>query len=201
MHIKKLETFLKTVRLNSLEIFFALKNCFKTPRFDEVMSLGYNCETSFRIKGILKNKFNHYLYSWLYISDRIGFLNSLDNPVYYSDCDFEILPWGMMRGLKTGFSFHPNEEKELRENIQNCDIEKIKNNLKNKISHLANKTHNLINSDKRILFVIKIIKTSLELDIDYIKKINEILNKNCSNKDYKLLCVFEKRCFKIQISS
>ena len=43
------------------------------------------------------------------------------------------------------------------------------------------------------LFVIKVNKVSVDEDIEFIKKVNDILNAKCSNKEYKLLCIFEGR--------
>ncbi len=195
--LKFFHTFVKKVRLKFFLRYFRIINLGKISCFDEVITLGYNCENSFRVMNVIsKKKFHHYLYSWLYVTDREKFLQSLNNPVGFVDDDFELLPWGMLMGKTTKFHFHPEEERMLRENPEKCDIDAAKANLKSKIKHLAEKTVNMLNSNKKILFIIKVSKVSVDEDIEFIKKVNDILNAKCSNKEYKLLCIFEGRRLK-----
>lgn len=194
MNIKKFHTFIKKVRLKLAFGYFKIINSGKISGFDEVITLGYNCETSFRVKDVIFENFHHYLYSWLYINNREKFLQSLSNLLEFADEDFELLPWGMLKGKTTGFDFHPAEENELRVNPEKCDIELVKANMKSKIEHLAKKTVDMFKSNKKILFIMKIKKVSVNEDIEFIKRVNDILNSKCSNKEYKLLCIFEGRC-------
>ena len=48
-------------------------------QFQNIVSLGYNCEVSFRIEDFTHEKINSYPFSWSYISDHKKFLEALQN--------------------------------------------------------------------------------------------------------------------------
>ena len=154
--LKFFHTFVKKVRLKFVLRYFEIINSGKTAAFDEIITLGNNCETANRVINLIPERFNHYLYTYVYVLNREKFLQSLNDPVGFVDDDFELKPWGMLNGKTTKFSFHPAEESILRETPEKCDIEAVKTNLKSKIKHLAEKTVNMLNSNKKILFIIKI---------------------------------------------
>ena len=166
-------------------LIFNIKNLrHGNPQYDEIISLGYNCEVSFRIKDILGKIFQHY-YSWIYIDNRNNFINSLNNTHNYLDDDFSYLPNGMYLGNKTKFAFHSSYKSE-EHNI-------VKQDLLSKLKHLALKTETLLTSNKRILFIIKVQSTdNMNNDLEYITNIRNILKQKCLNKTFTLLCVFEK---------
>jgi hypothetical protein len=79
-------------------------------KFDEVTSLGYNCEVGFRIQDYF-GLMDSYPYSWAYCLDRKLFLESLDNLDDILTGDITLMPSGMFRCEKYQISFHASKEK------------------------------------------------------------------------------------------
>lgn len=171
--------------------YYRIINYKKIPCYDYIISLGYNCEISFRITDLLGNV-ESFLFTWVYVTNREKSLKTLDDLEGYKDIDFDILPYGMLEGKTTLMRFHPNEEKALMLNPKDCNIELIKTNLKSKIKYLSTKTNDILASSSRLLFVMKIKVQNLEEDICFVKSVNMILAKKCNNFNYHLLCFIEK---------
>ena len=67
--------------------------------------------------------------------------------------------------------------------------------IKSRFKYLAEKTENLFNSNKRILFVEKFVHKNIENDCNYIENLYKIILKNIANPDkrkFKLLCIVQK---------
>ena len=106
-------------------------------KFSEIISLGYNCEVSFRIKDYCQKhgqSLNSFVFSWAYVEKKEGLLKSLsqlDNfwkEIEVSGTEGEqlkLLPGGMYRYLAYDIAFHSKAKKMAFENGKtlNIDIE------------------------------------------------------------------------------
>ncbi|MDM0822046.1 hypothetical protein QTI12_14785 [Clostridium perfringens] len=163
--------------------------------FDEVVSLGYNCEVSFRIKDYF-GKISSYPYSWAYCCDKNLFLKSLDNLDDILTGEITLLPLsGMFKCEKYNMNFHSSKHKENlvvdgKPNKEN--VEKEIKNLKEKIKHLTKKFKDLLTSEKNTLFVIKIKHDEFN-DEKFIQEIYSRLLKYYKSKRFLLLVVLEEK--------
>lgn len=117
--------------------------------YDNIVSLGYNCEVSFRIKDFMKEQgrsFDSYLYSWVYITNRFLMLDSIENFDLVLSGDLKLLPWGMVRCEKTAMDFHMRNKQLWDDmgNIKPREYQEALTELKSRVSHLKMKTAQLI---------------------------------------------------------
>ena len=71
-----------------------------------IVSLGYNCEISFRIEDYY-GKLDSYLFSWSFEDSRKGFIKALENIEDVFEGDLELCPDHMIRDKKYQIRFHP----------------------------------------------------------------------------------------------
>ena len=140
-------------------------------KFDEVTSLGYNCEVGFRIQDYF-GLMDSYPYSWAYCLDRKLFLESLDNLDDILTGDITLMPSGMFRCEKYQISFHASKEKDALfvDGKPNEEVVRLElASLKKKIKHLVEKFYSLFQSDKKSLFVIKVKHSESDENIKFVK--------------------------------
>ena len=180
---------------------FSLK---KNSRYDEIISLGYNCETSFMIDNY-RNELNSYVYNWAFINDRKKFIDSLNNLDKILSEKITLLPWRMFKCEKYNINFHPAKTLEGKlfnadgstndENIEFAIVE-----LKSRVQYLAKKLSNLFKSNKNTLFIIKIKGNNVENDLAYIKDLYETIKHLHISGKFTLCCIFEEKSFSSKIS-
>lgn len=164
--------------------------------FDEVVSLGYNCEVSFRIKDYF-NKISSYPYSWAYCCDKELFLKSFSNLDDLLTGDITFIPAsGMFKCEKYNINFHSSKHKEHlvtdgKPNEENVEKEIIA--LKEKTNYLTEKFKQLLESEKNTLFVIKIKHDECNDDIKFVKEIYSKLLEKYKSKKFVLLVVLEEK--------
>lgn len=79
-------------------------------QFQNIVSLGYNCEVSFRIEDFTHDKIKSYPFSWSYITDQKKFLDALWNLDDVLKNEIEVLPWGMVPGQEI-WDFFPRKRR------------------------------------------------------------------------------------------
>lgn len=162
--------------------------------YDNIVSLGYNCEVSFRIKDYKKSAIDSYVYSWAYICDEDLFLNSLDNIDDILNGSITLLPWGMFKCDKYELSFHTICNKyrlfDADNNLIQENVDRAKDELISRTNHLKNKFNELLKSDKKTLFVMKIRKK--DNIIGYVQKVYTTLNNKYISGEFTLLVVIEE---------
>lgn len=128
--------------------------------YDNVVSLGYNCEVAYRIKDSFD--LPSYPFSWVYIYDLKRFSELLYNLDDVFNSESEIFPWGMILYKKYQISFHivGDAEKPLLF-LENGELNKEFTDqklidLKSRYFHMVDKFKNLLKSHKKTLFVIKL---------------------------------------------
>lgn len=166
-------------------------------RYDEICSLGYNCEVSMRINNLLCKECNHYIFTYSYEHDRELFLNAINNLTDIYNSNFNLEGY-MLISDKYKIAFHPKNEKALinSDGSVNHDLlEQAVEELKSRIKYLGEKTLNLLTGDKRTLFVIKLKNTNLEEDRKYIENLFNNLKQNYKSNKFTLLCVLEQEYY------
>lgn len=173
-----------------LNLLFFNKAGYKQNIYDEIISLGYNCEVNYRLKDFFSGHVNPFLFSWAFVIDRYNLIKALNNLDTFANSDYHVLPWNMVLNEKYNISFHSRYTDIYGSN--NDYIKKALNELKSRLTHLAEKTNEVLKSSKNILLVLKLDYTELKDDIKYIKNLNSTLQNLHKNGSYKLLVVFNK---------
>lgn len=174
--------------------------------FNEIISLGYNCEISQRLSDIFKKgKFEHYLYTWSYEYDRNLFLESLNHLNNFANSDYAVLPSGMIKHKKYNIGFHSRYEKELinENNLLSDKVFEAVEELKSRLNHLALKFEDVFGSDKSVLFVIKLAYKDFNEDLNFISDLNKIIKNKFTNPKakYKLLVVISRKDYPLELRS
>ncbi len=166
-------------------------------KYDEICSLGYNCEVSMRINNLLLKECNHYIFTYSYEHNRELFLNALDNLTQIYKSPFS-LSGKMLLAEKYQISFHPRKESKLintNGSINQQILNECKEELKSRIKYLGEKTVKLLNSDKNILLVLKIKPTDYTHDKKFITDIYNTLIHQFPSGKFTLLCVLARNTY------
>ena len=154
--------------------------------YDEIVSLGYNCEVSFRIEDYF-GTINAMPFSWSYILNREKFPEVLRQPDKIMSKEISILDDHMIKCSETDIKFHPRysilpqygsfTDKQFQEAIKE---------LKERVYHLVAKYKELCNSDKHTLFVMKVEDYGDEQNVTFINEIKKALDEVYVSGNYKL---------------
>jgi len=163
--------------------------------FDEIVSLGYNCEVSFRIKDVF-GEVTSYLYTWAYCFPPYYSWDSLKN-IQDVFCDHVHLLQngsGMFLCEKYSMAFHARDEfkKTLFDKNNEKSCKSAIAELKDRLNHLKEKTEDLFTSEKRTLFVLKV-NSDNEGIKEIIQNLYEIVDKKYVSKDYLIVVVLENK--------
>lgn len=164
------------------------------------VSLGYNCEISFRIADYFGD-LDSYLFSWSFEDSRKGFVRALSNLEDVFRGELELCPNHMILDKKYQMRFHPRYD-ILPKTGETTDeqYEQAVDELKSRIEHLKSKTISLFNSGREVVFIIKVERRPAENNIRYLKKVRSILD-GYQAMPYKLIAVFEKKAVNKDILS
>lgn len=171
--------------------------------YDEIVSLGYNCEVSQRFCDIFINSaFEHFLFTWSYERDRYLFLSSLEKLENdFTNSNYYIVESGMIRHENSGIEFHSRFEKNELIDINGGMKSYTKNyyialvELKSRLSYLAEKTETMFRTKQKILFVMKMLYSNLEEDIEFVNSLSKTIESKLSNinSKYTILIVLSKK--------
>lgn len=166
-------------------------------RFDEIVSLGYNCEISFRIKNFT-GKLESWPFSWSYILDRDKFLESFDNLGEIFQGSVSIADTTKLQSMiqcdKYKICFHPRAE------FLNADCtfndEKFADGvieLKSRVKYLINKLERLLQDpQKRTLFIVGITDNGKTSDAVFVKNLYDTLMKKYISGKFVILVIVPK---------
>ena len=160
----------------------------KKIKFKKIVSLGYNCEVSTRIKEYMKGNFDSYPFSWVYIGSVSKFVGALNNLDSILSNEIVLLPSGMVKDTTYEISFHlkkPTKCYDSKEEEYKAQIKELKSRFK----HLVDKFKKLLNANFYTLFVLKHNKNG---NLDDYKKIIDFFETNYKSKKFKILFVFQK---------
>ena len=161
----------------------------KENKFDYIFSLGYNCETAFRMYDFFKFEESN-IFNWTYaesVDDLIFALNNFDK---IGENGYET-PNPLWECKNTHIRFHGKADMSLyvNNNASKEIIEKDKKDLIGRINYLKSKFLNIAKNNTKKLYVYKI-----RTDEFNESKINEIYNAliNLGTNNFKLLIITEK---------
>ncbi|MDO4466484.1 MAG: hypothetical protein Q4C49_05685 [Bacillota bacterium] len=162
-------------------------------KYDYVMSLGFNCEVSFRLTDYF-NEISTYLYSWCGELDRDLFVESLSHMDSIFKNGVSVTEENLLNCDTFQIKFHPRHElfPAVGEYTQQ-QFEEAKEELDNRLSHLKEKTKKAFKSEKKKLFFIKVEDKGEQSNIEYIQKLYSTLKKNCAENSITLVCTLEKK--------
>ena len=156
-----------------------------------LVSLGYNCEVSFRLEDYY-GKLDSYLFSWSFEDSRIGFIKALENMEDVLKGELKLCPDHMIQDQRYKIRFHPRYD-ILPQTGEITDEQFIKavEELKSRIDHLKNKTLDLCKSEKEIIFIIKVASKSVKSNVKYLSNLRVALDK-IQISNYQIVAVFER---------
>lgn len=157
-----------------------------------IMSLGYNCEVSFRIEDYF-GKLDSYLFSWSYEEDRNAFLQALSAIESVFTGRVELQPDHMFRDEEYKIKFHPRYDILPKTGDVDPELyEKGLDELRERLAHLKKKTVDAFCGDRPIVFIMKVENRGIEDNKKYISEVVKVLKKSVK-AHFILVAVIEKR--------
>lgn len=164
----------------------------KQKTYDTVISLGYNCEVSFRLENFL-GKINSMPFSWAYVMKRELFPQALEHIDDLLGQDVWLLPDNMIQCNTFLIKFHPRYDILLADGkMTDESFECALSELRQRVNYLKHKHKELMLSDKRSLFIMKVEDRGEADNIGYIKAVYQVLEKQYRSGNFVLLVVLEK---------
>jgi hypothetical protein len=165
--------------------------------FDNIISLGVNCENTFVIQDLFGN-IDSTLFTWAFIEDPFMLSEYIANPDILFTDGMTLTPSKMFRCNRTRFVFHSKMQKEsnildTNEELPIDTLKEVEEEVRSRVEHLADKFWNRINSEDRNLFVIKLFshKEYRNKIVNLLEELADLFDKKCLNKNFMLMCVLE----------
>lgn len=177
----------------NLKIFFAKFKRKKENKFDHIISLGYNCEVTFRFLKYFKFEEPN-LFNWTFSYTINDLIYALQDFEAIGSKDFAI-PDPLWECNATHIRFHGKADiSYINNNMPSQEIVNTdKKNLVERIKYLKEKFLKIAQNDDKKLYIYKIKDTDISDSVN--EKINSIikaLNKHDA-KNYKLLIISEEK--------
>ena len=161
--------------------------------YDHIVSLGYNCEVSFRIKDHYGDV-EPYFFTWVYVRNRKKQCAFLENRHLFMSGDIEYLPGsgGMFLDTATDFAIHSrmkDEELLINGEEQKENMLSAVKEMKERYSHLLDKTFSMFSDGTSALFVVKVAEGNADEICAFLQDLLGLLERLCTRKVFTLLCV------------
>lgn len=139
-------------------------------KYDEIISLGYNCEVSFRIEDYFGEN-NPMPFSWSYVLDRNLFPDAIRNIKDILKHGVNLCEDRMLQCDKYKLKYHPRYSilPQFGSYTDEQYSEAV-NELKSRVEHLTDKFAGICNSNKKTLFIMKVENHGNEDNVRYIKE-------------------------------
>lgn len=165
--------------------------------YNKIISLGYNCEVSYRIQDFIQHPIDSYPFSWAYITNPSLFIKALNNLDDILQNEIEPLPWGMFMDKKYEISFHAKGDKSLLFNkdgsLNTVVATSLISELKARQVYLIKKFKQLLNGNDSTLFVIKTFcHISPQKNAAFVIDLLNFLHINYRSQQFTLLVVTDK---------
>lgn len=171
---------------------------------NEVISLGYNCEISFRIRDYY-GELCSWPFSWSYILDRDTFLEALDNmeEIFQENVKVCLDPRvnSMIECEKYHICFHPRGSYVAQDgSIPDETFDEAVAELRQRVLHLVKKfKSSLLDRTKNYIFFIGLTDNGKTDDKEFIINLENKLDVLCPNKNYKLVVVVPDNRYKKEL--
>ncbi len=160
--------------------------------YENIISLGYNCEVTFRfLKYFGFEKTN--LFNWTFSESINDLINALES--FESICSDELQnPSPLWKCKNTNIYFHGKADMRIFMKGRETEelLKKDKEDLLGRVSHLKEKFLNILCDDTKKLYIYKIKKEDIDENVN--DKILKLLGalKSLGGNNFKLLVVAEK---------
>ena len=167
-------------------------------KFYHIISLGYNCEISFRIRDYY-GKLDSTIYSWCYIKNRKDFLKSLDDPNCLVDDEKYLNSNGMYQCRNYDILFHTKVSKEElfseNEEIRLAAEKKAQIEMKERYTYLSQKFQSIVRSKEDTLYIIKMQpwENDVEKNMQFLRELQKKFTDFASSDCFRILVVLEKK--------
>lgn len=169
--------------------------------FDVIVSLGYNCEVSFRLENYF-GSINAMPFSWSFVLEREKFpqaLNDIDR--LFAD-EVELLEDNMILCRNYNIKFHPRYDILLKDGFPTEEsVRAAVEELRQRVSHLKNKWKELCSSQKKTVFLMKVQNKGEENNLKYIKEVYQVLQKKYLSGKFILVVLMEQEAVTEKIRS
>lgn len=166
--------------------------------YDEVISLGYNCEISFRIRDYY-GRLCSWPFSWTYILDRDSFIMALNNldAIFQGEvcvCQDPRVN-SMIECGKYHICFHPRGEYVASDgSIPVETYPEAVGELRQRVSYLVEKFKAAVSDkNKNYVFFVGLTDNGKTSDKEFIINLEKALNRLCQNKNYTLVVVVPRK--------
>ena len=134
--------------------------------FDTIVSLGFNCEVSFRIQDHLHGHLDSYPFSWCYLYGNANLPRCMEHPEELLSGPITLQTNGMLRCEVSHLAFHGKTPLELLRPAEGpvdpLVLEQTIEELKSRVNHLNQKFQTLLQGEQTTLFVSKNAKLALD---------------------------------------
>lgn len=166
-----------------------------------VISLGYNCEISFRIENYY-GKINAMPFSWSFVLEREKFPSVLADIDQLFTGEVELLEDHMILCKNTNIKFHPRYDVLLKNgDVTDNSYEEAVQELRNRVAHLRKKWKALMEGNESTIFLMKVENKGEDLDYNYIKQVCEGINKVYHSGNYQIYAILEKNGYSEKIKA
>lgn len=168
-------------------------------KYDAIVSLGYNCEISFRLENFLGH-IDAMPFSWSYVLDRELFPKVLEDMESLFRGELRLLDDNMIKCENTQIKFHPRYEILLKNGSATKEsLAEATEELKSRVEHLKKKYNALLNSSKNTLFLMKVENNGETANIQYIEAVMEALRKTYVSGMFTLAVLIEQEAMTTEI--
>ncbi len=152
-------------------MFERLLSGFRRPRtactgpFDTIISLGFNCEVSFRIRDYLEGHLDSYPFSWCYVYGNASLPRIFSHPEQILSGAITLQPNGMLRCETCHLAFHSKTPLEQllppEGSVSDAVYTQTVEELKSRVAHMTEKFQTLLEGERCALFLMKNAKIAL----------------------------------------
>lgn len=174
--------------------------------FDTIVSLGFNCEVSFRIQDHLNGSLDSYPFSWCYVYGTADLSRCMERLEDILSGEVELQHNGMFFCRTTQLSFHgktPVQQLRLPDGSPDPAVfEETLSELRSRVRHLSDKFRTLLNGEKTTLFVMKNTRIALDPEgaVDDIARTALWLEQHYRGGRYLLVVVTEAAYFTTRLT-
>lgn len=161
--------------------------------FDVIVSLGYNCEVSFRLENYF-GSINAMPFSWSFVLEREKFPQTMDDIDRLFEDEVELLEDNMILCKNCNIKFHPRYDILLKDGCPTGESTRMAvEELQQRVSHLKAKWKELLVSQKKTVFLIKVQNKGEEDNLKYIQEVYQVLQKKYLSGKFILVVLMEQK--------
>ena len=176
-----------------------LKN--KQFKYDNIISLGYNCQTAFVLEAFSSGSLPSNFFNWVFVPDLRNIISFITNPniICSSGLIFDE-QYFMYKDEIAGFSYHTISPHNIffdeNKNLNKKAVDKDIINVKSKMCYLKDKFLKDLYSNQKNLYLLTHPnwgKANEKEITENIEQLSDLMKANCGNKDSKILIIFDAK--------